>query len=135
MQMDTYATAPLYTRAVRRESKAARAAFFAHCLNMPGGLLPHERVPCVCCGQGGPGDWCNTCQIRGNHMGRYAGMDHMITTVCNACARDDVKCTVCGVRPSEGPSEEEASAAALASGRSRSVVIDGVTVEVAGLAM
>ena len=88
----------------RRDDPVARVAFFAYCL-ITYAIHPGERQPCVCCGQPGPGDWCNTCDVAGNRP--LAGFPHfkphLVTPMCNRCVRDNVKCVVCNTRPEEGP--------------------------------
>ena len=88
----------------RRNELSARVAYFAYCLvTFP--LQPHQRVPCTCCGQPGPGDWCNTCEVHGNHP--LPNQPQLITPVCNACMADNVVCPICGVAPADGPAEED----------------------------
>lgn len=70
----------------------------------------HIVIPCITCGADGKNDWCNTCEVRGNHLPEAKGL---VTPMCRQCEADDVKCRICGMRPSEGPSDWEMGAAAL----------------------
>ena len=90
------------TLAQRRAELAASMAYFAHVLrvaNPP--LQPHQRFPCYQCGQAAPGDWCNTCEILGNHPLRE--QPNLITPYCHA-ARVHGGQSESGIRNAVSPS-------------------------------
>lgn len=94
--------------AERREERSARAAFTAYAivrLRNSRPLTPNERISCICCGQPGPGDWCNTCEVAGNHP--VPSQPHIITPLCNSCVADNMKCPICGTKPADGPADED----------------------------
>jgi hypothetical protein len=95
------------TLAERREDPVARVAFYAYCL-FTFVIAPAQRYPCVTCGQPGPAQWCNNCDMAGNHplAGPPHFQPHLITPMCNACIHDNVKCLVCDVHPEDGPPDE-----------------------------
>jgi hypothetical protein len=64
----------------------------------------HVSIPCITCGADGKLDWCNTCEVRGNRPPEAKGF---LTPMCRRCEADNVKCRLCGMRPSEGPSDWE----------------------------
>ena len=88
----------------RRNEPAARVAFYAYCL-ITFAIDLAQRFPCVCCGQPGPAQWCDTCELAGNRP--LAGPPHfrpdLNTPMCNRCVHDNVACLVCGTRPEDGP--------------------------------
>jgi len=97
------------TRAMRRDDKAARAAYIAEMLRRnPGWQLtrPTFGLLCVTCGEPGTAnDWCNMCEVMGNRP--YPEMYPLIISpMCRPCIQDNIKCPVCCVRPSDGPSED-----------------------------
>ena len=92
------------TVAQRRESRAARAAYIAYAITTFH-LLPHERIFCMCCARERASDWCNTCEILGNRP--VPNQPQLITPYCNACMDADVECTICGVRPLNGPADAD----------------------------
>ena len=88
----------------RRDSWAARVAYYAWVLTAY--VIPRARkYMCHCCGEPGPGDWCNMCEVRGNHPIR--GQPSMITPICRACIALDLTCPICDTKPSEGPSDAQ----------------------------
>lgn len=88
----------------RRDEQSARAAYFAHTVALHE-VDPRQRFPCYTCGSPGPAKWCNTCDVAGNRPLHITGFSHYITPMCNACVADDVKCLICGIKPSEGPTD------------------------------
>jgi len=106
MVYSTYTIAGI-TQAMRRSDKAARAAYVAEMLRLnPGWEQTHPYLGMVCmtCGElGATNDWCNTCELMGNHPNPwYPGF---ITPMCRTCIQDDIRCPVCLVRPSDGPDD------------------------------
>ena len=114
------------TLAQRRAELAASMAYFAHVLRtaVPP-LEAHQRFPCYQCGQAGPGDWCNTCEVLGNRPLRE--QPHLVTPFCHACMAANVQCRVCGVRPDDGPDDAAFQVAGVPLGP------DGAAIQVAGV--
>ena len=87
-----------------REEWSARVALWAHL--QTNYVIPRaRRYMCYCCGRAGPNDWCNTCQVRGNHP--IPGQPAMVTPICNECTALNLKCPVCGVKPQDGPQDTD----------------------------
>ena len=91
----TFATPSLHER---RDEPSARAAFFAYASAFVP-ATPHNKMSCNACGQPGPGNWCNICELAHPNSG-------MFPPLCNTCVADDVECPICGTRPSQGPRED-----------------------------
>ena len=106
MQYSTYTIVGI-TQAMSRSDRAARAAYVAEMLRInPGWEQTHPTLGLVCitCGElGATQDWCNTCEVMGNHP--YHDYPNIITPMCRPCIQADIKCPVCLVRPSDGPDD------------------------------
>ena len=94
--------APNLTLDQRRDELSARVAYFAWCL-LRLAYTPMQCVPCTACGQPGPGDWCNTCDVQGNHP--ILLHPHLTAPLCRTCVADNVTCPICRITPEDGPAE------------------------------
>ena len=101
----TYAT-PSLTQ--RRNKPAATWAYFAlviaRFVQIYPGMDQDTVVPCMTCGANGNMDWCNQCELENNRPPQARGL---WTPKCTACVQDNIQCRICGVRPSDGPAEED----------------------------
>ena len=46
------------------------------------------------------------CEVMGTGYHPHPEHPYAITPMCRPCIQDDIKCPVCCVRPSDGPSDE-----------------------------
>ena len=90
----------------RRKSTAATWAYFALVVAEAKRVhgVDHVVIPCYTCGACGNADWCNTCEMQDNRPGKAKGA---WTPMCRQCEDADMKCRICGIRPSQGPKDEE----------------------------
>jgi hypothetical protein len=104
------------TLAQRRAEASATWAHFANVVTRATtggqGESPDLILPCFTCGAVGNADWCNQCELEGNHPLKADGL---VTPMCRSCLADNVECRVCATRPSEAPSDSDMSPATLES--------------------
>ena len=98
-----YAMVSLPTMEERLAEPAARVAWRFYRLAI-GAAQAHIPSCYMCGGVGGRG-WCNTCEVMGNRP--LPDFPHIITPYCPECDEANVKCSVCGVHPRDGPQDDE----------------------------
>ena len=109
---------------VRREHPgAARAYEAAHLSRYPKDVQA-RLLGCNLCGELAPPHWCLTCER--DKKPYRASRPHLRAPYCNPCLELDLKCRVCGVAPSAGPTDMDFAPAGWHPGA------QGVVMQVAG---